>query len=851
MIRYTDSEVRTFHPLCEKALTQAIAALGLSSIYEAKHHVYTGSLEMDYVVINKTTGKYLCVIEVKRTPSDVQSTRYQFQAQSYVQSNMAVTEKPFYIITNLEKLISFRYDVHKPSVHQQVLEPGLENVCDFSTDDENSIVNKLALVFQRLLDDFINNRYTELTTLDNFLTCMKSTLPNSREWKSKMAMLLYEYIRGAFHAIHKPAPTITYSVSTFAGDVQQICIEANRVDFDGIFAYNAADYLPRVSLTNKLLSDLYKYGEANISGDAIADSLHEMLSESSRHDGEVATDPELANLAATIAKMINGNLSANKKICDPAAGSGSLISSAMKVFNINGNQVVANDINPKLIELLSLRLGLNNPITINKSNAPVVTTKDILSFVPSDFNGVEVVLLNPPFVAGINCVNRKAPFISFIQRTKGSPSNTGVGQQNLGAVFLETVCCLMPTGTTIVCIFPKAQLVERGNEAIAFREMLLNIFGLQCIFNYPGKGLFESVSEETCILVGKKDQPASTVKIFSSDVAVADIDLHALEAYSGGYNSLAFDYITPDIEARQISYAQLQAKLNDGWRVVCSEMSEAIIYIDNNIVRNAIMTYLPNTTQIFRKGQVGVNGGSDLLFFDSFDELYSKYISQVTLDEGMRNADRDDFILNTGDSKFLNFNSIPSSLSTAIISDYMSMTRPAKQQQRKVKTVTEWEKITKKDGTIRFPANSILLPTKLRRNGRVYVSAVSMYVSTNFTVYSYQTLTEAQVIGSYMTTVFYQLECEVASKDHSGMRKSELRDAKMTHVPDYNMLSQNQIRQILSEIPNITFKDLNNPTITHMDEIWAEILFGANASNKLEEAIRLQRFLANRRNPLS
>lgn len=35
MISYTDSEVRTFHPLCEKALTQAIAALGLSSIYEA------------------------------------------------------------------------------------------------------------------------------------------------------------------------------------------------------------------------------------------------------------------------------------------------------------------------------------------------------------------------------------------------------------------------------------------------------------------------------------------------------------------------------------------------------------------------------------------------------------------------------------------------------------------------------------------------------------------------------------------------------------------------------------------------------------------------------------------------
>lgn len=47
MISYTDSEVRTFHPLCEKALTQAIAALGLSSIYEAKHHVYTGNIVRD------------------------------------------------------------------------------------------------------------------------------------------------------------------------------------------------------------------------------------------------------------------------------------------------------------------------------------------------------------------------------------------------------------------------------------------------------------------------------------------------------------------------------------------------------------------------------------------------------------------------------------------------------------------------------------------------------------------------------------------------------------------------------------------------------------------------------------
>ena len=84
MISYVDSEVKIFHPLCEDALNQALKNLSLNSEYEVLHHQYTGTLEMDYVVRNRRTKKYLCVIEVKRTPADVQSTRYQVQAQSYV-----------------------------------------------------------------------------------------------------------------------------------------------------------------------------------------------------------------------------------------------------------------------------------------------------------------------------------------------------------------------------------------------------------------------------------------------------------------------------------------------------------------------------------------------------------------------------------------------------------------------------------------------------------------------------------------------------------------------------------------------------------------------------------------------
>ncbi len=81
-ISYSDSEVNVFHPLCEEAINKAINNLGISRSYEVLHHQYTGSLEMDYVIRNKQTGRYLCVIGVKRTPAYVHSAIYQYQAMS-------------------------------------------------------------------------------------------------------------------------------------------------------------------------------------------------------------------------------------------------------------------------------------------------------------------------------------------------------------------------------------------------------------------------------------------------------------------------------------------------------------------------------------------------------------------------------------------------------------------------------------------------------------------------------------------------------------------------------------------------------------------------------------------------
>ena len=103
-------------------------------------------------------------------------------------------------------------------------------------------------------------------------------------------------------------------------------------------------------------------------------------------------------------------------------------------------------------------------------------------------------------------------------------------------------------------------------------------------------------------------------------------------------------------------------------------------------------------------------------------------------------------------------------------------------------------------------------------------------------------------MASWMSTIFYQLVCEVSSKDQEGMRKMECTDILKTYVPDKKLVSKNTIDKIKKEIDKIDFIELKNPVIREVDKIWAEELFGADSSDSLEEAKRPLSHLANKRN---
>jgi len=849
-ISYYDSEVGKYHPVCERVLNIALQKIDKASEYEVLHHALAGSLEMDFAIRNKRTQQYLCVIEVKKTLADVNSARYQYQAMSYVQ-NLSGTGKPYYILTNLEYALAFRFDPTRPRVIQQMLEPGIVNIASFGSLPQADFEGKLADYFAQIILDFIADRYKYLATLEQFEAHMRNLANDNKKWKSSLVVLLYEYIRGAFLSVGRN--DLPYDVRRFRNDVRKICNEAVAINFKEIFTFSPQSFEAKAGVANDILASIFEFGKQSISGDSIAGLLHSIVSTGKEHDGEVPTDLELARVVAVLAKSISGEISDSSYICDPAVGSGNLVSSAADVFGILPSQIKANDVNKRLLELLSLRIGLNYPQITSNHNSAVITAHHVADLPPAYFYDVSVIVMNPPFVAGINSIERKQVLINQICEIKGTKATTDVGQMNLEGVFLELICALCKPNTVIACVFPKTHLVARGKAAVILRRLLLSDFGLKAIFSYPEDGLFEDVTKGTCVLLGQVGSQVDSVKFISSSCLVEDIDLNLFgSAIKEEFTSDGFSYIAPGIEGTAVDNSYMHDNINDGWRLVCREFDDALAFWKTHFAPSNILVRLSeieNDKLPRKRGAAGNSGASDLLLFDRDKELAHRFSNLPTI-AAMRNAKLERLLVSKGDTACFDATNISDNDLSSVVDYYQDLPKREGRQKKKGKTNDELIALLKSTAKKFTPAYVVLLPRGIRRLGRVYVVDNDVVVSTNFIAISAGTKGDAYVLASWFSTVFYQLICEVNAKPQEGMRKMEVGDIEGTLVPVLDKITQGQRDEIAIEISNIEFLTLNRPSTRKIDKIWATILFGPDSAARLSEATRLLEFLANTRNPV-
>ena len=111
-----------------------------------------------------------------------------------------------------------------------------------------------------------------------------------------------------------------------------------------------------------------------------------------------------------------------------------------------------------------------------------------------------------------------------------------------------------------------------------------------------------------------------------------------------------------------------------------------------------------------------------------------------------------------------------------IIDSYIQLPARGSRQQRQEKTHQEWKRILQRESRNGFGQISVLVHRVIRTSGKAYLSTKQVFVSSNFVVYTMSSYEEALLLSTWMTTIFYQLICEVTSKDQEGMRKMGVAD---------------------------------------------------------------------------
>ena len=81
------------------------------------------------------------------------------------------------------------------------------------------------------------------------------------------------------------------------------------------------------------------------------------------------------------------------------------------------------------------------------------------------------------------------------------------------------------------------------------------------------------------------------------------------------------------------------------------------------------------------------------------------------------------------------------------------------------------------------------------------------------------------------------------------MRKMEDKDFMATYLPNIDNIPDEFLQKLLSIKNSIKPLNLKNPIIRDIDIFWANLIFGQEAQNILEEAQTLLSYLANKRNP--
>lgn len=857
---YSDDEVNCFHPVFEYAANNALAQVAGGGDIKVVHHRPINGIIVDFAFERISTGKIILLAEIKRTPSDTQSTRTRNQARSYFLEAKLHTETPYYLTSNLEVTDLFRNDNARPQVSSQLIEGSPFFAGNLSTATENDFYKELENNISKLLTLALTGQGGYSERFVHLQSLLAGALLNPDKWHQLFIPVAFEYIRGAAKKNGKLESLIKSigwkPADVYKGSPVRLIELGAKVDFSQIFKPPAPILGDNTVFDIQTIIDAYEAGSVRITGDDLAELVNELLAPTGL--GIVETDDELARLLSIVSKdAFVGELGEDAVLCDPAAGSGKLLTAASQFFaGLKPSQYWANEINPLFAEPLSLRLGLSHAESLSPVECPRVTINDVANLIEEEFEKVKIILLNPPFISGVQDTALKNKMANRIQVISGKNSITNSGQIGLEAVFLELIWHLVPEGTVITAIMPHRYISGLSAEVVAFRRFLISQLQLSHIVSYPRNGLFEKVTKQTIIFAGVKSKKSDrNIKIIDVQVPLENVGYAQLSA------GLKSGNLTParGVEVQECPASSMLLDADSGWGAFVGNRAKTYKWSASLFVG---YKKLGSLGAGLRRGTSGNNGCSDLSIFtmaDSIGLLIGSLVPNSWLIPGINNSD--------AVPKFLNVSTAPelalvppllayqvgtpdNSTLIKIITAYLGkVVKPSLGSQKKaVKSIDEVELALRRNQKS-FQPCYVLIPRALRVEGKVGVTLVPMVVSTNFVMAKFESEQEAKLVASWLFSVFGQIQMELNFSNQEGMRKLEREQVGKILYPDISLIplvTQNQlISAYIADAP-LQFK---GPKQRAIDSLWAQVVSPSNHVDVLVTAFDLFCGLCEDRNP--
>lgn len=888
---YGADEVNDFHPVVEECISRALTNSGLQDKYYAKHHfgLHTNGIP-DFVLLDKQTDDYVCIIEVKKTPLDTLGQEAGFQTRNYIKElyplRWKVGFKPNFCVTNVEytQFYGLRENTsligclleNSPKISDSIDSSSLKDkftdiLSEYFQYIDSKADHKFSMHLETISESFNHSFFSVAQILGaNFRRI--SNFVNANE--SLRRGVLYELFRFAFYYYLKEFYLLNNNeLADYFADFEtsnmntEEIVEQINSNFDKVlevdFANLVGNYLtdepvfPNKLLANEELGRIFinfiqtlnhNASEGITKNSSLLNYVSLITSdiynkEEMHSTGKIMSDEILSEILANFTIE-----SSSDTVFDPCCGDGNLLTSAYHRKKQLGesegsshnkllSEITGIDIDPNLIQLSAFKLIGQD---LNSVNNDTYTNLKSVDFINDDDEMLyDSVVMNPPYLRNedLNQSDKDRWLIS-IEKSIGKKSLIrDVSQPNQYYYFIEKAVSKVSENGTGAFILMSKFLNNKDGKPL--KEYLVPY--LDAVIHYP-PSFFKGFAVTTDIFIIKKPH---NVKGRVSFMNVKDTSLLGdVEKIKWLINTK--NNVTESEKFSLVNINRTELNSDSNWRLY-------LIDPENKFKKFEEINDMTPITSLFSKvirGKAGNSGGSAMIFPESgnnnlshlVDLIEPEFIGYGLLRNNISNGRRK-FRLTKDclvDSKGLH---IKKNELTLLMTQPNTGVGAYLREMKDVLGEIKFNSVMNQAGdSLIIP--DIIIPRGDRNKHSVFYypeNSGSVLLSTNFFA-----LSNIKVLGqhdkddikmfitAFLLSSFGQLQFEIHGNSQEGSRKIEKRNIELFRVPNPKTISADNLRSVNTSFINLDNQNIDfvgteqNNLRDELDDSIANMLFNKN-----------------------